>query len=180
MGRVQRRSKGRVIKPTFFVFCEGETEEAYISFIRRKYRVPIEIRTHVARNKIKQPYVNRILKSLLKHKKDKYFLLYDLDVPEMLPRLQSIRNSILLCSNPCIELWFILHTCNHSAEATSLQCLEKLERICKDYKKGSVSEKLRHELLTGEENACSRAGRMALYSNPSTSVFRLIEELKKI
>jgi hypothetical protein len=180
MGKYQRHSKGKEIKPTFFMFCEGESEEAYISFIRGKYRVPIQIKSKVAKNKINQKYVNRILKPFPKHKKDKYFLLYDLDVPEMLIRLQSIKDAILLVSNPCIELWYILHICNYSAEATSPQCVAQLERICRDYRKGSICDKLRHELTTGEEGASKRAKKLTLFNNPSTSVYLLLDELKKV
>jgi tRNA A-37 threonylcarbamoyl transferase component Bud32 len=85
-----------------------------------------------------------------------------------------------LLSNPCFELWYILHTSNHTAEVTSQQCVEKLERICKDYRKGCICGKLRHELTTGEEKAIARAKKHALYTNPSTSVYLLIEELNKL
>lgn len=175
-----RKSKGKEIKPTFFVFCEGESEEAYISFIRSKYHVPIQIKSKVAKNKINQKYVTRIVSTLPKHEKDKYFLLYDLDIPKMLEKLRSIRNTILLVSNPCIELWFILHTCNHGAEATSQQCTAQLVGICKDYKKGFICDKLRQKLTTGEEDAYRRAKKLTLSANPSTSVYKLIDELKKV
>lgn len=180
MAKHQRKSKGKEIKPTFFVFCEGESEEAYISFIRSKYHVPIQIKSKVAKNKINQKYVTRIISSLPKHEKDKYFLLYDLDIPEMLEKLRSIRNTILLVSNPCIELWFILHTCNHGAETTSAQCIAQLERICKGYRKGYICDKLRQELTTGEQDAYKRAKKLTLYNNPSTSVYKLIDELRKV
>jgi hypothetical protein len=179
MSRVQRPS--RVIRPTFFVFCEGESEEAYISYIRQKYRVPIEIRTKVAKNSINPAYVNRILRPIPKHEKDKLFLLYDLDVPDMLARLQSIGNAILLVSNPCLELWYILHTCNHAAEATSDQCLAQLVRISREtYRKGRICDRLRHELDTGENLARQRAKKLELYGNPSTSVYRLIDIIQEI
>jgi len=180
MAKHQRKSKGKEINPTFFVFCEGESEEAYISFIRSKYHIPIQIKSKVAKNKINQKYVTRIVSSLPKHEKDKYFLLYDLDIPEMLEKLRSIRNTILLVSNPCIELWFILHTCNHGAEATSQQCAVQLVGICKEYKKGSICEKLRQKLTAGEEDAYKRAKKLTLYNNPSTSIYRLIDELRKV
>lgn len=169
-----------MIKPTFFVFCEGESEDAYVRHLRSKYRVPIEIKTHVAKNKINQKYVERIKNSIPKHKKDKFFLLYDLDVPDMLEKLRSIKGSILLVSNPCIELWFILHTSNHTAEATAIQCVEQLERIFKDYSKGSISDRLLTRLTEGEEEACKKAKKLTLYRNPSTSVFRLIDALKEV
>jgi len=180
MAKYQRPSKGKEIKPTFFVFCEGESEEAYISFFRSKYRIPIQIKSKVTKNKINQKYVSRILKLFQQHEKDKCFLMYDLDVPEMFEKLQSIKDTILLVSNPCIELWYILHKCNHSAESTSLECIEQLERICKGYRKGSICDKLRHELSTGEEKASKIAKKLIPLKNPSTSVYLLLDELQKV
>src|SRR5664280_103106 len=180
MAKYPRRSKGKEIKPTFFVFCEGESEEEYISFIRSKYRVPIQIKSKLSKNKINQKHVAKILKSFLQHEKDRYFLLYDLDVPEMLEKLKSIKKVILLVSNPRIELWYILHTVNHTAEITSQQCNEKLGSICSNYKKGSICTKLRNDLTTGEEKAIVRAKKQTLHNNPSTSVYLLLEELKKV
>ena len=43
MGRSRRPPKGKKIKPTFFVFCEGKTEEQYIKLLKSHYRIPIEI-----------------------------------------------------------------------------------------------------------------------------------------
>ena len=43
MGRQIRKSKGKTMKPNFFVFCEGESEVAYISHLRSQYRAPIHI-----------------------------------------------------------------------------------------------------------------------------------------
>jgi hypothetical protein len=81
MAKDQRKSRGKEINPTFFVFCEGESEEAYICYIRSKYRVPIQIKSKIAKNKINNRYVKDILRPLPKHKKDKLFLLYDIDTP---------------------------------------------------------------------------------------------------
>jgi hypothetical protein len=180
MAKSSRRSKQKEIKPTFFVFCEGESEEAYISFVKSMYRIPIQIRSKVAKNKINNKYVQRILGQIPKHVKDKCFLLYDFDVPEVVERLLSIQHAILLASNPCIELWYILHTCNHTAESTSTECVSQLERICKDYKKGFICDKLKNELKTGVEHALKRSKKLSLFNNPSTSVYLLIEELIKI
>lgn len=33
MARKQRVSKGKTMRPNFFVFCEGDTEEAYVSIL---------------------------------------------------------------------------------------------------------------------------------------------------
>ncbi|HAM11394.1 MAG: hypothetical protein A2X04_12255 [Bacteroidetes bacterium GWF2_41_9] len=180
MAKTHRQSKGKVIKPTFYVFCEGESEETYVSFLRSRYRVPIQIKTKVASTKISQKYVTNILKKFPRHEKDKNFLLYDLDRSDVVERLALIKGGILLGSNPCIELWFILHTCNHTAEASSRQCVEQLQRICRGYEKGSLCSKLRTELSTGEDEAIKRAKKLKPYSNPSTSVYFLLEELRMI
>ncbi len=180
MAKPHRHSKGKVIKPAFFVFCEGESEEAYVSFIRSKYRVPILIKTRITTTRINQRYVATVLKGSSHHEKDKCFLLYDLDRHDIVEKLLSIKGSILLGSNPCIELWFILHTCNHAAETSASQCVEQLQGICKGYEKGYLCKRLRHELIIGEDNAIKRARKMIFPTNPSTSVFLLLEELRKI
>lgn len=41
--RKHRPSKGKKINPHFWVFCEGETEEAYIYWLRARYRLPVEV-----------------------------------------------------------------------------------------------------------------------------------------
>jgi len=33
----------RKMKPVFLVFCEGDTEEAYINLLRQKYRLPVKV-----------------------------------------------------------------------------------------------------------------------------------------
>ena len=37
----------RQMKPVFLVFCEGETEETYVNFLRQQYKLPIKVITHV-------------------------------------------------------------------------------------------------------------------------------------
>lgn len=45
MARKERVSKGRTMMPNYFVFCEGDTEVAYIEMLRSFYRLPIHIST---------------------------------------------------------------------------------------------------------------------------------------
>ncbi len=180
MAEHQRKSKGKKIKPTFFVFCEGESEEAYISFLRRLYRVPIEIYVKTAGNRINQKYIQNSIRQHSNHPKDKLFLLYDIDVPGMLEKLRAIKNSNLLVSNPCFELWYILHYCNQSAEITAQECVEKFQRICKEYRKGFISTKLTERLSGDMGKAIQRAKKLTFYQNPSTSVYLIIEELQKV
>ena len=107
MGSKRRASKGKMINPHFWVFCEGETEEAYVCFLRSKYRIPIEIAPKVVGNKITQRFIESYKQGKPTHEKDKDFLMYDADVPKVLEKLKSIKSTVLIASNPSIELWFL-------------------------------------------------------------------------
>ena len=47
MGRMVRNSRGKTMKPNFFVFCEGKTEINYVKFLRSVFRVLIPTRACV-------------------------------------------------------------------------------------------------------------------------------------
>lgn len=47
------------MNPTFFVFCEGKTEAAYVDLLRRNFRVPVEIIARVSDSHISRPYIDR-------------------------------------------------------------------------------------------------------------------------
>ena len=109
MGRKVRISKGKQMKPNFFVFCEGETEIAYVKFLRSLYRAPIQVIVKKGKSNISEDYIERSQNEYVRTEQDKVFLMYDLDVDGMLEQLQKIPNAELLVSNPCVELWFLLH-----------------------------------------------------------------------
>ncbi len=180
MAKNQRVSKGKTIKPTCFIFCEGESEDAYIGLLKRQYRVPVEITTKVAGSSISRKYIDKTLKLKSQHPKDKIFLLYDLDVPEITERLKSISGTILLASNPCFELWYILHYDNHATTFNSKECVQKFSKICENYKKGKLSPNLETKLTEGRAAAIIRAKKLTKYENPSTTAYLLIEELEAI
>ncbi|MDA3779646.1 MAG: RloB family protein [Bacteroidales bacterium] len=119
-------SKGKKINPHFLVFCEGETEEAYVCFLRSKYRIPIEIIPKIVGNKITQRIIKNSKQGKFTHAKDKDFLIYDADVPHILEKLKSIKSAVLIASNPSIELWFLLHYKNQTANITTDNCIRQL------------------------------------------------------
>ena len=104
MGRQIRKSKGKTMKPNFFVFCEGESEVAYISHLRSQYRAPIQIIPRKSDSNISVRYIENCKREYVATQNDKTFLMFDLDVNGMLEHLQSIPDVVLLVSNPCIEL----------------------------------------------------------------------------
>ena len=178
MGRKVRISKGKQMKPNFFVFCEGETEIAYVKFLRSLYRAPIQVIPKKGKSNISEDFIVKSKNEYVQTDQDKVFLMYDLDVDGMLEQLQKISNAELLVSNPCVELWFLLHYQEQKAEIASEKCVQKYQKVSKGYKKGILSEEEKEGFTKNRESAIDRAKKLAAFQNPSTTVFKLLEELK--
>lgn len=71
MGRKVRISKGKQMKPNFFIFCEGETEIAYVKFLRSLYRVPIQVIPKKGKSNISEDYIERSKNEYVKTGQDK-------------------------------------------------------------------------------------------------------------
>lgn len=173
----------RKLNPIYFVFCEGETEESYCLFLRQKYRVPIIIKTKVTGQNISDRLIKNFTSEIKKgnsSRYDKNFLLYDFDSNEFIQRLKSINNAILLVSNPCIELWFLLHYRNQIAALDCNNCIKDLTGFIGKYKKGELNNLLKDKLWQTRFEAIKRAKKLNEFDNPSTSIYRLIEDLENL
>lgn len=181
MASKRSASKGKKINPHFWVFCEGETEEAYVCFLRSKYRIPIEIVPKIVGNKITQRIIQNSKQGKPTHDKDKDFLMYDADVPQVLEKLKSIKSAVLIASNPSIELWFLLHYKNQTANITTENCIRQLSnRNRNTYKKGVIDSQLEIKLSEICTKACERAKELTLFNNPSSNMNVFIEELENV
>lgn len=178
MGRKIRLSKEKQMKPNFFVFCEGKTEIAYIKFLRSLYRVPIQVIPKKGKSNISKDDIENSKRDYVKTNQDKTFLMFDLDVAGVLEHLQKIPDAELLVSNPCVELWFLLHCQEQKSKLTSKKCIQKLLSFTKDYKKGVLSEEEKNVLAANRDVAIKRAKLLEEYDNPSTTIYRLLELLK--
>lgn len=171
--------RGKKINPHYWVFCEGETEEAYVQLLRSIFRIPIEIVPKIVGNKITQRFINNSKQGKPQHPKDKDFLMYDGDVPIVIERLKTISSALLITSNPSIELWFLLHYKNQTAHISSEACIKQLcNRNKNKYKKGLIDPKLESKLTQCLQKACARSKQLTLYENPSSNMHLLIEELE--
>ncbi len=179
MARKAKQPRGKKMNPTFFVFCEGKTEAAYVDLLRRNFRVPVEIIARVSDSNISQPYIDRCRRDRFTTPEDKTFLMFDLDVPGMLEHLKKIKEATLLLSNPCIEYWFLLHYNEVNKEMSSAQCLARLKAIDAEYSKGDFSVLMKKVLIEGIDTAASRAKAKEDYTNPSTTVHLLTDEILK-
>lgn len=187
MARRKRETKGKKINPTFFVFCEGESEEAYVRHLRTTYRVPVEIVSKITRNKVNERKIRESIKNSPRHEKDKLYLIYDIDVKDFLQKLESIQTQIqkqihteLIVSNPCFELWYIYHFINLNAEINTDNCIKKLQELSPNYKKGGLSFKLKERLATYKIQAINRSKKNIPFENPSTLLHLILEDLEKV
>lgn len=165
------------MNPTFFLFCEGKTEAAYVDLLRRSFRVPMEIIVKVSDSNISQPYIDRCKRERFTTNSDKTFLMFDLDVSGMIEHLRKIKDAILLLSNPCIEYWFLLHYKDVVSELTSAECLSHLKRHDGKYTKGTFSSQMIKNLIDNISEAGKRAMKKQPYSNPSSTVHLLTNEI---
>lgn len=179
MARKAKQPKGKKMNPTFFVFCEGKTEAAYVDLLRRSFRVPVEIIARVSDSNISQPYIDRCKRDRFTTSDDKTFLMFDLDVPGMLDHLRKIKDAILLLSKPCIEYWFVLHYKDTNKELSSAECLALLRSIDADYSKGTFSTAMKKILIDSIEDAANRAKAKDAFSNPSSTIHLLTDEIIK-
>lgn len=180
MGRKVRISRGKQMKPNFFVFCEGKTEMAYVKFLRSLYRVPIQVIPKKGKSNISAEDIERSTRDYVETEHDKVFLMFDLDIDGILEHLQKIPDAELLVSNPCIELWFLLHYQEQKSKISSDKCIKKLQKATKAYKKGFLSEIEKKVFAENKNLAVERAKKLAEYQNPSTTIYRLLDFLKLI
>ena len=172
------------MKPIFLVLCEGNTEEVYIHFLRKKYQLPIKIISHITGLSISPSIQKRIVKGEKMNESEKIttFLMYDLDTEGIAEKLDVCKGSISITSNPSVELWFLLHADKQNAAISTDNCIDKLIKSTPDwanYKKGSLSEKQKQFLWGNRGLASERAKQLQEGENPSSLVYRLIEIMEK-
>ena len=180
MARKERTSKGRTMRPNYFVFCEGETEVAYTEMLRGWYRLPIHIIAKKTILNVTPALVERCKAVYVQTMNDKTYLMYDLDVEGVLERLQNVPEATLLCSNPCFELWLLLHYVEQRGALASDACVSILKKHVPQYRKGELSAEMQVRLLEHVGVASERAQKLEAYGNPSATVYLLTEELERM
>lgn len=164
------------------VICEGETEENYIHLLRQWYKSPIKIVSHIEGTKITPSLVESRIREIQISARDdvKTFLMYDMDVPAINEKLQRCK-AILLLSNPCFELWILLHAKEQKSPINTEKVIAELERsapLWKNYAKSSFTETQKAFLKETTQIAVDRAKTLKELQNPSTGVYKLVEVLK--
>lgn len=110
------------------VICEGETEVEYLNLIRKWYKSPVRIVSHIEGNRITQPLIDKHARELKISPFDKVdtFLMYDMDVPAINDKLMACKAELLL-SNPCFEVWLLLHVKDQTSALSSTAVIKELK-----------------------------------------------------
>ncbi|MDE0332467.1 MAG: RloB family protein [Nitrospinae bacterium] len=202
---LRRRRHRREPKCRFIVLCEGKkTEPAYFEAVKYAYRdTLVEVETYPA---VGVPYTiaekaieyARVLgldprsrrKKNSFEENDQVWAVFDRDEH---PRFDE---AVALCerfgvhigrSNPCFELWLILHEQDHNRAENRHEMQKIFESLRPEYKKDSAKTPDCVNLVSRVEKAEERSERQlqnheqggSPYGNPSTTVGRLTRAIRE-
>lgn len=164
------------------VICEGETEENYINLLKRWYKSPVRIVSHVEGTKISQSLVDKRTKELKISALDKVdtFLMYDMDVTAVNEKVTSCKAELLL-SNPCFEIWLLLHAKDQKSSLNTDAVLKELKKsatVWNNYNKSLYTDTQKAFLKEHIGVAIDRAKALKEFQNPSSNIYKLVEILK--
>ncbi|MBQ6647304.1 MAG: RloB domain-containing protein [Muribaculaceae bacterium] len=165
------------------VFCEGATEVCYINLLKTWYKSPIKIVSHIEGTKITPSLVEKRTKELKISPWDNVhtFLMYDMDVPAINEKLRNCKAEMLL-SNPCFEIWLLLHAKDHRITIETDALIKELKKsapVWKNYSKSAFTDTQKAFLKHNTNVAVARAKDLREFHNPSTGIYKLIEMLKE-
>lgn len=180
--RERRFRKARPSHKVFLVICEGETEAAYVEMLKQHYRLPITVKTKISGNAITARLVREYIRELGIGNNDecRVFYIYDADVECIVDRLRSMSGDLVL-SNPCIELWFMLHSVNYKRSESARSVVRQLcscHSVWKSYGKGTLTAEQKNHLLASLSEALTRASALHWPENPSSNIHIFIEALE--
>lgn len=183
---MRKRQYGKIRTPRkiILVICEGETEAAYVELLRRHYKLPITIKSKIIGNKINRRLIGQILsqEGLNGNEDTRIIYMYDYDVESVCDKLRQLEGTLVV-SNPCIELWYLLHIQNYSRCSSSKEVINKLmysSPVWEGYVKGSLTTGQKELLLENRNLAIGRAKLLNEPTNPSTTIYLFLEILDSI
>lgn len=164
------------------VICEGETEMEYLNLIRKWYKSPVRIVSHIEGNRITQLLIDKHARELKISPFDKVdtFLMYDMDVPAINDKLMACKAELLL-SNPCFEIWLLLHVKDQTSALSSTAVIKELKRsapVWQNYSKAIYTDTQKGFLREHLDDAIRRAKGLKDFHNPSSRIFKLLDILE--
>ena len=184
MASKREKAPDKRMRKIALVICEGETEENYLNLIKKWYKSPVRIVSHIEGTRITQALVDKHEQSLKISAKDKVdtFLMYDMDVQAINEKLLKCKAEMLL-SNPCFEIWLLLHAKDQKTAIDTDALIKELKKsapVWKNYSKSAFTDTQKAFLNDKTDVAVERAKKLQEFQNPSTGIYKLIESLKEV
>ncbi len=195
---VRRPKTDGARKRSILVVCEGEkTEPDYLAHWQRKYRKTVTVEVVKAAGVPTTLVSDALERSRIAKREarkgggdvyDSIWVMFDHDdhhdVRAQVDRAEQAGLRVAF-SNPCIELWFLLHFKDQTAYIDRARA----QSLCRPYLGAgkALSEAGFATMLTNYETARDRAQRLEgihqgngnwLHDNPGSTVWRLIEEIR--
>lgn len=181
---VEGKNKTEIL---YFTELEKRQEKYHFKFHRTNDTDPIKIITNISKE-AKKAGVN-------KNKGDIIGAVFDIDVnkdkystAEQVESLAFQKSVELYTSNPCFELWYILHFKYSTKQyISSAELINELKKIIPDYHKNecyiSILENNTFKAIENakkiSEYSCKNYGRKSMINNPNTDVYKIVELLLK-
>ena len=106
--------------------------------------------------------------------------MYDMDVTAINEKVLACKAEMLL-SNPCFEIWLLLHAKDQKTAITTENLIKELKKcasVWKNYTKSDFTETQQNFLKGNTDIAVKRAKGLKEFQNPSTGIYKLIDLLK--
>lgn len=183
---LRRRKPFRAQLPRILIVCEGiVTEKRYFEYLGRAERISVQLTVQAGGTPKALVEKAVELKSADDGLFDEVWCVFDIDEHPLVPdaKQQARDNGIQLAiSNPCFELWALLHFQDQRAEIGRRQT----QRLCRKHIAGYQKELPCEELTRRHSVALGRATKLDQWqsnrgkagSNPSTGVYVLVEKIK--
>jgi hypothetical protein len=191
---LKRRSPFRKVLPRILIVCEGtKTEPGYFEDFRQRYRRVVELelspggvpKTLVERAAEMKKDADARAGKDENERYDEVWCVFDIDDhPKIDDAKQQARdNGIKLAiSNPCFELWVLLHFQEQSAHISRAKLRAECRKHLPRYEKDLPTEKLNPHY----DNAATRARKLDAWqqqqdrqgANPSAGVYKLTEAIR--
>lgn len=198
-----KKYKHHVVKRKIHIFCNGELAEPnYFKELKDHFKISTIV-IHFKRFQALSPwdFIKKVveeletvrIKDFSKEDGDQCWCVFDVDNYlkdnkkefERMIKFAGDNNVKLAWSNECFELWYLLHfqavTSSISRKDFDFKLSKHFNKYDKKgYKKNDAGFFLR--LLEKQELAIKNAKKLSnnLQDNPSTSIWKLIEEIKKL
>jgi hypothetical protein len=193
---LRRRRSFREPRARFLIVCEGKvTEPAYFTDIRRTERGIIEL--EIVPGGVPKTVVERAVEMKKESERearrrkddnfryDSVWRVFDIDEHPLVPeaKQQAKANAInLAVSNPCFELWFLLYFQDQTAHIER----QRVQHLCRQHMPGYQKAPHCDAMRPHQNRAIQRAQQLETCQesrenaggNPSTGVFRLIQEIQ--